>query len=395
LSVELLKNVKNALAVNTGKKPPEEFGIHAESPKKLVIDFEKPDAEFLYKLTYSVLVPVKTDVFPKREDSANAVTNGPYQIVSWTAGRRIRLKSNPHYRSAQTTHDVDRPPVEILILDDDQTAMNVYEQGDLTFLRRLPTTYIPAYRKRADFIQIPVLRFDYIGFGRDLQDEPDFRRALSLSADYDELARVLDANGTPGCPGLRADLMEKPTCIKFDLPRAKALFAQLTPESKKKKLRLTVSKLGGDDVKKAAEWFQAQWKKNLGVQVEIEQLEQTVNLQMLKTNTPPIYRKGLHPERPTCLAALEVFGKNGADNFLKIDDPEFESRLQKLESATQKNSKIETRRACTKAIDQLISQARLIPLGRIHFTLLASPKLSGWSLNEMNQLNLANLTVKK
>jgi oligopeptide transport system substrate-binding protein len=395
LSVELLKSVKNAIAVNAGQMPPESLGIRAETPKKLVIEFEKPDAEFLYKLTYSVLVPVKTETFPNREESANAVVNGPYKIASWVAGRRIRLQSNPHYRSAKTKRSVDRPPVEILILDDDQTALNLYEQGDLTFLRRLPTTYIPAYRKRADFLQIPVLRFDYVGFGRELKEEPDYRRALSLSADFEELAKVLDANGTPGCPGLRSDLMEKITCVKFDLPRAKALYARLSPEAKKIKLRLTVSKLGGDDVKKSAEWFQAQWKKNLGVDVEIEQLEQTVNLQRLRSETPPIYRKGLHPERPTCLAALEVFGKTGADNFLKIEDPEFEDRLKKLELATQETSKSDLRRACTKAIDQLVSEARLVPLGRIHFTLLASPKFSGWSLNEMNQLNLANLAVAK
>lgn len=395
LSVELLKNLKNALAINAGKKPPEELGIRADSPKKLSIEFEKPDAEFLYKLTYSVLVPVKSESFPKREESASAIVNGPYKILSWSPGRRIRLTSNPFYRSAKTVREVTRPPVEILIIDDDQTALNLYEQGALTFLRRLPTTYIPAYRKRPDFIQIPVLRFDYIGFGRELQDEPDFRRALSLAADYEELKKVLDAHGTPGCPGLSPDLMEKISCIKFDLPRAKALYGKLGADAKKKKLRLTVSKLGGDDVKKAAEWFQAQWEKNLGVHVEIEQLEQGVNLQRLRTDPPPLYRKGLHPERPTCLAALEVFGRNGSDNFLKVEDAVYEKMLERLEAAANKKTKLEERRACSALIAHLIDRARLIPLGRIHFTLLTSPKFSGWSLNEMNQLNLTNLREAK
>ena len=285
--------------------------------------------------------------------------------------------------------------MEILIIDDDQTALNLYEQGELTFLRRLPTTYIPAYRKRSDFVQIPVLRFDYIGFGEELQNEPDFRRALSLAADYDELKKVLDANGVPGCPGLPVDLMDKVPCIKFDLPRAKALYGKVSAEAKKKKLRLTVSKLGGDDVKKAAEWFQAQWDKNLGVHVEIEQLEQGVNLQRLRLNPPPLYRKGLHPERPTCLAALEVFGKDGADNFLKIDDSEYERKLAKLEDAVNRHARSAERKACSALVQHLIEQARLIPLGRIHFTLLTSPKFSGWSLNEMNQLNLANLKAAK
>lgn len=403
LSIELLKNLKNAIGIRKGQMPPDQLGIAALDSDHLRFEFEKPDSEFLYKLTYSVLVPVKQDVFPQQTDSHLTIVNGPYRVTQWQTGRRIRLEANPTFDDQSAR----RPPVEILILDDDETALNLYEQGELTLLRRLPTTYIPRYRERPDFMQIPVLRFDYVGFGSALKDDPEMRQALSLALDYDELAHLLDAAGRPGCAGLAKEFFTDLPCLRFDREKARTLLQTSRAKNgsqKPKPLLLTFSKLGGDDVKKAAEWFQAQWKKNLGLDVQLQQLEQSVQLHTLRTDPPPLFRKGLHPERPTCLATLEIFAKDGPDNFLKIEDPVLERDIAELATASTESTRkmvrsdgirasLGERQACTKAVNRLLDQSRIIPLGQVHFTLLASPRFRGWSLNEMNQLDLSGLEV--
>ncbi len=389
-AVELLKNIKNAKLIHGGKAAVETLGIRATTPAHLIFEFETPDPEFLYKLTSSVLVPVKNELFPTREKSADALTNGPYKVVSWTPGHRVRLEPNLKYKTGNSS----RPPVEILFVEDDDTAYNLYEQGELTFLRRLPTTMIPAAKKREDFIQIPVARFDYLGFGPELDQEPALREALAYSLDFKELARIYDALGTPGCPSLPRPLMESEPCVKFDLTRAKAAFDRVPVDVRSKRFVLGFSTMGGDDIKKGAEWEQAQWKKNLGLKVDLESAEQGAYLARLRKTPPAIFRKGIALERPTCLAALETFAKGGSENFIHFESDAYEKIIDRLTNiATNRQNSKQRKKLCSEGVKILLSSNRIIPLGRIHFTLLARPEFKGWSLNEMNQLDLSRLHI--
>jgi oligopeptide transport system substrate-binding protein len=385
----LIANLKNSMQVNSGEKMPEELGVH-DVAGKLVFDFEREDPEFFFKLSGSVIVPMRTDNFPDRSMIQNASVNGPYKIANWKSGRKIELVPNPFYPFGEK----NRPPVTVLILDEDQTAMNLYESGKLSFLRRLPTSYIPKYKSHPDFKQLPVARFDYIGFGPELIDQPDFRAALSLSADYAGLAKILDALGRPGCPSLPDSYMDRPYCLNFDLEKARAHWAKVKAEIKAKRWPLYFSNLGGDDIKKQMEWFQAQWKKNLGLEVELRGTEQGVYLQLLAKSPPAIFRKGVNLDRPTCLAAVETFAKDGSENFIHLSDPEYEASLKKLRSlAIAHAPQGQQRVSCRESVTRLLDRNLIIPLGQIHFTVLASPEFTGWSLNSMNQLDLSRLKL--
>ena len=401
--VDLLMSVKNAVAAHGGREPVEKIGVSAPSPSQLVIELDTADPEFLFKLSSSVLVPVKLPKgmteFPKRQESHKLLFSGPYKLESWTPGKRARLAPNPLYKKGNPK----RPPVEVIFVDDDQTALALYEQGELTFLRRLPTHLIAAYKQNPGFRQIPVARFDYVGFAGALRESRDLRAALALSADYRELKKLYDALGLPGCPGIPEDSLDRPRCHTFDLKKAREHLARVPESLRKKRLKLGFSKLGGDDVKKGMEWLQHQWKKNLGVRVDLEQMEQAVYIATLKREPPDVFRKGVGLDRPTCLAALETFAKGGSENFLKIDDARFEAHVKALREATApdlNSRQAETavssaaRKACGEGLQRLMDEFFLIPLGRIHFTLLARPDFSGWTLNEMNQLDLSDLTTK-
>lgn len=398
--IELLKNIKNAIKFHSTKNGAAgslpDLGVHASKEFELQIDFESPDPEFLYKLTSSILVPIRSENFPEPGEVTNLQFTGPYIVTKWIRGHRLRLERNPNFSHGNP----QRPPIEILFVDEDQTALTLYEQGYLTFLRRLPTSLIPKYQDRKDFVQLPVSRFDYVGFGADLKGQLHLRAALALSADFRELQKIYYALGIPGCPSLPEDLMESTPCIQFDLDQARVHWQQVSNELKKKRWQMHFSKLGGDDLKKGAEWLQGQWKKNLGIDVDLQQVENGVYLHELAQSPPAIFRKGVGLERPTCLAALETFAKDGAENFLHLDDPQFELLLKKmalraLPATDGKKASVnkEMKSLCSQGIQHLIDNYYLIPLGRIHFTLLVQPRYKNWTLNEMNQLDLSQLSV--
>jgi oligopeptide transport system substrate-binding protein len=379
---ELLRLIKNAPAIFRGESEVENLGVTAVTSLRLRFDFSDEDPDFILKLTSLWLVPILSENFPT--SGQPLISNGPYQIDSWENGKKLHLKANKFYFRGNN----QRPNVDVYFIEDDATALNLYEAGRLRFLRRLPTALFAKYKDHPDFVQIPVARFDYVGFGAELNALPELRKALSLSLDYDGLQKILGALGTPGCPSLPPAYMDHPHCLQMDLKAAKAAFQKIPKDILARRWTFGFSKMGGEDIQKAAEWMQAQWKKNLGFQVDLQGAEQGIYLNQLRMAPPSIFRKGLALDRPNCAAGLEVFSKNSAENLIHFDNPDYEVILKHLKQASKVSEK---QKLCGKGIDLLLKGNQIIPLGEIHFTMLAAPEFKGWRINEMNQLDLSEL----
>ena len=122
--------------------------------------------------------------------------------------------------------------------------------------------------------------------------------------------------------------------------------------------------------------------------LELDGKNKEVMFERLRSHPPSIFRKGIGLERPTCLAALENFAKDSPENYIHLDSPKYFEALKRLKLETDR---LRAKRFCTQAIRVLIDENWLIPLGEIHFTMLANPHYQGWKINSINQLDLANL----
>ncbi|MBX9768910.1 MAG: hypothetical protein K2X47_16675 [Bdellovibrionales bacterium] len=382
----LLLSLKNAKEILAGKLPPESLGVRAVLPHQIQFSFREPDFDFEYKLTSPLLAPWRT--LPDLEKANSVWSTGPYKIKEWKPQSKIVFENNPYYEftTEKTPAKNMRPPVEALFVSDDATALSLYETGRLDLVRRLSTILIPKYEKTPDFFQTPLARFDYIGFGEGASR--DFRRALSLSADYDEFRKAFFALGRPGCPSFPEEYMDQPRCLKFDLAEAKKAWGLVSPQLKEKTHTFFVNATGGADLLRSAQWYQSQWKKNLGLKTEIRSLEQTSYVQLLKTKPPAIFRKGYSLDRPSCLAAVETFEKNNPENYLRLDSTEYDGLVKALRSTADPSAR---KKLCGKIISFLLSEGHFIPQGRIHFSLLIRPSFRGWEISELNLLDLSGL----
>lgn len=147
--------------------------------------------------------------------------------------------------------------------------------------------------------------------------------------------------------------------------------------------------MGGDGVQQSMEWMQHQWKKNLGANIELRSMENGAYIGLLKSHPPDLFRKGVGLDRPTCLAGLEIFDPSDRENYIHLNDDKYNSILKKLRSAKTETQK---KRYCTQASQRLISSPFLIPLGEMYFAVMAKPQYKGWWLNEINQLDLTDLS---
>lgn len=377
---DMLFSLKNAQSIFKGEKKPDQLGVQAVNDKTLVFKFSEDDPEFEYRLIDPATAPLPDGGYLNREEGVKLPVNGPYKITEWKKGQWVRLEPNTEYLLGRK----DRPPVEGLFVEEDATALRLYEKGTLTIMRRLPAAEIPRFKDSKEFLQIPMARFDYVGFGPALKDRPEIREALVKGVEFKDFLRLFNTISPPGCPSLPKSYMDKVTCQEFDPSRAKSLMKGVEAQP----LEMQFSQMGGDDIARAVEWFQGQWKKNAGLRVELHSQEQTVFMRTLRANTPAIFRKGVNLDRPTCSAALEIFIKGSPENYIGFNDPEFEKLLKHLNQTQQRDAH---KKACREAVNYLLSTNRLIPLGEMFFTLLARKSYAGWTLNELNQLDLSQL----
>lgn len=378
---DMLFALKNGRAIFKGEMKPDHLGVEAVNDLTLVFRFSEEDPEFEYRLIDPATSPLPDGGYLNREEGLKLPVNGPYKITEWKKGQWVHLEPNTEYLGGRK----NRPPVEGLFIEDDATALRLYEKGTLTIMRRLPSAEIPRFKSSDEFLQIPMARFDYVGFGPALKELPQVREALVKGVEFKDFLRLFHTISPPGCPSLPKSYMDQVTCQEFDPALAKSLMKVVKDPPK---LEMQFSQMGGDDIARAVEWFQGQWKKNTGLRIELHSAEQTVFMRTLRANTPAIFRKGVNLDRPTCSAALEIFTKGHPENYIAFDDLEFEKRLKKLNRTSRP---LERKKACREAVNYLLNSNRLIPLGEMYFTLLARKSYAGWTLNELNQLDLSQL----
>jgi ABC-type oligopeptide transport system substrate-binding subunit len=388
---ELIFTLKNAKKIFNKEAPVSELGIKAIENFRLQFDFEVPDYDFEYKLALPLLAPIRALEFPDKTKSKELLVTGPFQIAEWLSGQKISLVPNPYYQKfAKIKHAT--PNVEILVLEEDSTAMRLFEKGDLHLLKKVPFIEIPTFEKKPGFIRNRTLRFDYLSFGPEVLRFPQLSKALSLALDYKELQKLFHTPGLPGCPSLPRSFYDHYPCIKTDLAEARKIISKLPAEIKEKRFILLMSQLGGDDHKTTSEWMQNQWKKNLGLKIEIEMTDQKSFLSRLRMKKADIFRKGLSLDRPSCLSALENFVTEHPENYPHFANQKFDQLINEM-SLTQSAAK--RRKLCQKATVLLLEEPRLIPLGELYFSLMAQGPFRGWHLNEINQLDLTDLEFVK
>jgi oligopeptide transport system substrate-binding protein len=384
---ELLAHVKGFADVISGRKPVSALGISAKGERAIEIRFEKPDPEFIYKLASPILTPLLKPPPVDPDEFTKAVTTGPYRIKSWSRKTRIELEPNPYY-----FRKASRPAAEVLLISEDATALQMFDLGKLSLLRRLTVKEIASRKSKPGFLYIPTFRFDYVGFGPDLEPYPQLRKALALALNYPELTAAYETPGKIGCPSLPKRLAQPYPCHRFSLALAQEALADVPDEIKKKTWTLAFSKAGGEDIARGMEWMQAQWKKHLDLNVELKVVENSMYLKTLATNPPALFRKGLNLDRPTCTAALENFASESPENLIRFKSAEYDKLVAELAAETREQRKAVL---CGRALRLLIDGYRLIPLGEIHFAMLAANGFENYRITPLNQLDLTGLRLNR
>ena len=286
--------IKGGEEFNTGKGSKEDVGAKAVDDKTLEITLVESLPYFPQLLTFSNVTPVPESKTEGEKNSSYGATAeelsqcGPFYITEWTRGSKVVLEKNPNYWDAE---NIKLDEIEMVLAQDENTRQQLLDQGQIDVLRNASAEYVNLKQKDVDAGEIQLIsgpqpRNAYICFNNTdpngVFTNEKIRKAFAIAFDRDAYAeQVLKKNkaadgeippGTAIGEDIFRDLYEGPMDELLSQDAKKLLEEGLKEIGKEgETLEITfLQKNSDNETKVAAEYYQDQWQKNLGVKVNIE-----------------------------------------------------------------------------------------------------------------------------
>lgn len=390
-----LYDIRNAVEYNSGElKDPDQVGVKAIDEKTLQVDLKKPAVYFPSITTFTATFPLRRDVIERYGDRwtepENIVTCGPFRLKEWRHEYRLILEANDRYHGGRPA--LDR--VMFYVVEEDTTALTLYETDHLDRVV-LPPVAIPRYKNHPDYLRAPFLRGYYYGFNVQKAPFNDFRvrQAFSMAVNRNEIPQILKGGEIPATSWIPAGMFgHNPKIgLGFNPEKAKVLLAEAGYPGGTGLPPITLGFNTDPTNRLIAENIQAQWKRNLGVTVELDNMEWKVYLKRLREDPPSIFRLGWGADYPDPDNFMNLFTGTSGNNHTRWKNADYDRLI--AEAASEPD---EARRIALYDEAQQILTEEEVPIMPLFFAaqnLLIKPSVQGLEVNAMDLLYLKK--VKK
>jgi len=293
-----LGNLKNAWAVKAGGVPVDQLGVKALDDYTLQLTLADPDYNIHLGLAAGGVVPVhRKSVESNPQDwwkPEKLVCNGPYIVKEWTQGKDCVLVKNTNY--VGYCGNVEKIVLKFMVAGL-ELGIQSFQSKELDFawinnVGQYNYVLSKPELKAAFHEDISDLMFAGYEIARCLDpalDDIRLREAFAISIDRETLVNKI--MGNRAVPGYKiwddsSPIGKKLKPIKFDVNRAKKLLAEAGYPDGKGLPQLKFYITGASDP--VAEYIVNEWKKNINVDVKIENLESGLYWMSVWTTTPKL-----------------------------------------------------------------------------------------------------------
>lgn len=377
-------SIKAARDVFSGKAPVESLGV-SKVGDELLIQLEKPDPSLLMILTMPSAAPLRQDVLiaNKGEWNYRFPVTGDYQISVFKPDEVIELVPNKYGKTP------DSQVIRYRILQEETTALNLFESSRLDVLSTVPMDQIERFRQKNLLKFVPSTSVFYLSFNvsKPPFNDIDWRRAVASSIRRKELAGLLHGafeattsylpkslDGTMSYKELKFETAIKKISTQADKPRIKLAFGASAFT------RLTTEKIQSD------------LEKSLGVRVELEPSELKVLLAKLKTDPPHMYFLGMSALYNDPLNHLNAFTHIAEPNFSRYQSKSYDNIIEKIK-VTEPGKK---RTALARQANLILVEEDIVVVPVVLRTQVfaVSSGISGFHLSPYQVIHLSSLRKK-
>jgi oligopeptide transport system substrate-binding protein len=392
-----LYDIEGAEDYNSGKVDhPESVGVRALDDRTLEVRLRKPIVFFPSITTFMVTFPMRRDVVEKFGEQwtepGRIVTNGPFVLDEWRHEYKLTLRPNPFYYGIRPSLGT----VKMYIVNESTTALTLFETGDIE-MSNLPPEAIAAYQGKSEYLTAPVLRGYYYGFNvkKAPFTDPRVRRAFSMAIDRSEFPAILKRGEIPSPywipPGMP---YHNPAIgLPFDPDAARKLLAQAGYPAGRGFPSVTAAFNTGPENSLVAENLQAQWKRNLGIEILLDNQEWKVYLRRLQTDPPPLFRLGWGADYPDPDNFMNLFTSTSGNNRTRWRNDRYDELIR---SAASDPEPVRRQAAYDEAQKILLEDdVAIMPLFVATQNWAVKPYVRGLRLNALELLYLKNVHLER
>ncbi|CCK10698.1 Oligopeptide ABC transporter, periplasmic oligopeptide-binding protein OppA (TC 3.A.1.5.1) [Cronobacter sakazakii 680] len=366
-------HITNIDDIIAGKKTCHRLGVKAIDDHTLEVTLSEPVPYFYKLLVHSSMSPVPKAVVEKFGEKwtqpANIVSNGAYKLKSWVVNERIVLERNTNYwDNAKTVIN----EVTYLPISSEVTDVNRYRSGeiDMTY-NNMPIELFQKLKKEIpkEVHVDPYLCTYYYEINNQKApfNDPRVRTALKLGLDRDIIVNKVKNQGDLPAYGYTPPYTDG---AKFTEPA----WFKMTQEQRNAEAKKTARRSGytadkpltfdllyntSDLHKKLAIAAASIWKKNLGVNVKLENQEWKTFLDTRHQGNFDVARAGWCADYNEPTSFLNTMLSNSSNNTSHYKSDAFDKVMQETLQVSDEGQRSEL---YNKAEQQLDKDSVIVPV---------------------------------
>jgi len=400
-------HIANIDDIIAGKKPTSELGVKAIDDNTFEVTLSEPVPYFYKLLVHPSVSPVPKTAIDKFGEKwtqpANIITNGAYKLKDWVVNERIVLERNTNYwDNAKTVIN----QVTYLPISSEVTDVNRYRSGeiDMTY-NNMPIELFQKLKKEIpkEVHVDPYLCTYYYEINNQKAPFTDarVRAALKLALDRDIIVNKVKNQGdlpaysfTP--PYADGAKLTEPAWFKMTQEQRNAEAKKLLAEAgytADKPLTFNLLYNTSDLHKKLAIAAASIWKKNLGVNVKLENQEWKTFLDTRHQGNYDVSRAGWCADYNEPTSFLNMMLSDSSNNTPHYKSPAFDKIIADTLQVTDEAQRSEL---YSKAEQQLDKDSAIVPVYYYVNARLVKPWVGGYTGKDpMDNIYVKNLYIIK
>ncbi len=391
----MLFDVAGAEDFNRGKtKDFSTVGIKAIDDLTVQVKLVRPVAYWIYIPTFWVTFPLRRDIVEKHGGAwptpGRMVTVGPYTLASHDIDTRLVLKANPNY------HGKRGNVTEVIaqIVQDDSTALTLYETGKLDFLTDIGSLDLSKLMSRPDLKKYPYLKTAYLGLvaSKFPTSNTAFRRAVAMAIDKTKLGQILHGGQQPAASFVPPPMLAHAPKggLPFDPARARSeLRASGVDPASSPKIEIVLPNL--DKPRTIAQFIQGELKRNLGLNAELQAFDNKTFRAQIDLKTYPIFVLSWGADYPDPDNFLSVFLGSAGNNRVAFKNAKYDELVLKARAVRGEGERRKLYASAQKIL--LEEEAAIVPLYYEPNLALVKSHVKGVVLSPLNYLYVKGVTI--
>lgn len=341
-------------------------GVKAINDTTLEVKLTQPVPYFVELVAFYTYLPVNKKVQEANPNWANEaatyVSNGAYKLAEWKHKESIKIVKNENYYD-QKNIKIDE--IHFAMIEDENTAWQMYRAGDLDLAYPLPVEVTAQLKasNNPEFVIGPDFATYFYRFNTTKKpyNNAKVRQALAMAIDRKVIVDNVTQGGQqpaysfvpPGIADVEGDFNENAgQLFTEDIEQAKKLLAEGLAEE-------GLDKFPADQVilyntldahKKIAEAIQEMWRKNLGIEVTLENVEFQVMIDRQDKLDYDVSRAGWIGDYLDPMTFIDMFESTSQQNDTGWKNAEYDALVKNAKESSDKKKRMTDMHAAQKIL---------------------------------------------